>query len=74
MKALSSRQGRYDMSVILTILAVIAAYIVVSYIAGAMSYKRNGCGLDTLAFLASPLILPLVVMEWLRNLRHRMFR
>jgi hypothetical protein len=62
------------MSVIIFICAALAVYVVVSYVVGAISYKANGCGLDTLAFLAAPLLLPLVVRDWARNLKYRLFR
>ena len=57
---------------ILYILLGLVGYIVISYVWGALSYKK-GCGMDSLAFVLSPLVMPIAIWEKLSNLFRRIF-
>lgn len=59
--------------IFLYVLAALAGYMILSYVWGAINYKR-GCGMDSLAFVCAPLLLPLATWELLGRLRYRVFR
>ena len=59
----------------LIILSVLVGYVVLAY---ALDYKdysmHKGCGLDTLAFLCAPLLLPLKVKDAVQGFYRRLFK
>lgn len=59
--------------IFLYVLEALVGYIVLSYVWGIISYKK-GCGMDSLAFVCSPLLLPLAVKEMLEDWWYRVFR